>query len=176
VAGRHRKNPHHRGRHRKPPSTAQRLFPAGAAVAILATGAVFVTQGGLSDGHASTPRLHAPLGRLIQPPPSVLGFHSTRPSSPGPRAAVKPRTVTHDAGRSYSLRIADTGPACYVQVTNRHGRLLVRRILQGHQHLAFRHHGLRVVLGNAGGVKVAINGRHLRRAGDAGQVRTFRVK
>jgi hypothetical protein len=52
---------------------------------------------------------------------------------------------------------------------------MMRRILDGHQHVSFRHHGLDVVLGNAGAVRVSVNGAHARRVGSEGQVRRFHV-
>jgi hypothetical protein len=176
VAGRHRKNPHHRGRHRKPPSVAQRALPAGTAVAVIAVGAIVATQG-FADGSSPhrTPQPGAASPAPVDPPPSVLALHLDRPSPVNAKPVVHGQHVAHHRS-PYSLKIADTGPDCYVQVTNRHGKLLVRRILTGTQQLTFRHHGLDVVLGNAGAVRIAVNDAGLHRAGQSGQVRRLRVK
>jgi len=101
-----------------------------------------------------------------------------------PRVAIPPTparaaTPTHVAAAKAhhlppALRIVDTHGPCYVEVT-RNGKLVTRTILrQGHQ-LAFRQHGLHVVLGNAGAVRLRINGHRAVRAGHSGQVRIFRV-
>jgi hypothetical protein len=179
VAGKHRKNPHHRGRHRKPPSVAQRALPAGTAVAVIAAGAIVFTQG-FADGSTSdgNPRPTASSPAPVEPPPSVLALHLERPSTVHHKVVVHQPKAQHQPRHhpaAYSLLIADTGPDCYVQVTNRHGKLLVRRILHGRQHLHFRQHGLNVVLGNAGAVRVAVNGERFRRAGRSGEVRRFHI-
>jgi Domain of unknown function (DUF4115) len=55
--------------------------------------------------------------------------------------------------------------------------VLKQTILHGHQTLTFRHHGqLRVVVGNAGGVRVSVKGRHSFRPGPSGQVRVITVR
>lgn len=73
------------------------------------------------------------------------------------------------------LVVTDTGPACYLRV-ERAGHLLVRTILHGHQHRTFRRHGLDVVLGNAGAVRIAREGHRAVRAGRPGQVLQFHVR
>jgi hypothetical protein len=167
VAGKHRKSARHRARHRKPPTVAQRSLPAGTAVAVLAVGGVFLGQ---SFANGQSP---APAHATSPPHVAVLAFHATRP------AIDKPARVQHPQAHHrspYSLMIADTGSPCYVQVTNRHGKVLVRRILRGRQHLTFRRHGLDVVIGNAGAVRVAVDSARFHRAGSLGQVRHFRLR
>lgn len=113
-------------------------------------------------------------GQLTPAPhASVLAFHATRPGIDKP--VVRHHAPTHQQSPA-SLRIADTGAPCYVQITSRHGKILVRKIMRGHQHLNIRRHGLEVVLGNAGAVRIAVNGHHFRRAGAMGQVRHIRVR
>lgn len=73
------------------------------------------------------------------------------------------------------MALTDVGADCYLQVTSRHGHVLVRRILHHGQHVDVRGHGFDVVLGNAGGVRISIHGRPAHRAGRSGQVRQFRV-
>jgi len=167
VAGKHRRNPHHRARHRKPASAAQRILPVGTAVAVLTVGGVVFGQS-LANGSSAQ-------GRLTPAPyASVLAFHATRPQRH--EAPQHPATQPSHHGHRHTLRIVDTGSPCYVQVSNRHGRILVRRILHAHERLTFRRHGLDVTLGNAGAVRVAINRAHFRRVGSAGQVRHLRVR
>jgi hypothetical protein len=125
------------------------------------------TSDGALGGITGMALIHAPV-----PLPSVLAVHEVR--HPGDHSAPQP--LPHHRPRPAALRITDTGAACYVQVTRGNGQLLVRRILHGHQHLAFRRHGLDVVLGNAGGVRVALNGRRAQRAGTSGEVLRFRVR
>jgi hypothetical protein len=74
------------------------------------------------------------------------------------------------------LVVTDIGPACYLQVTAPGGQLLTRQILHGGQRVVFRRHGLDVVLGNAGGVRISVDGRRAHLAGRSGQVRTFHVR
>jgi Domain of unknown function (DUF4115) len=186
VAGRHRKVPsrhRHHGRHGKPPSASRAFIPAVTAVAVLAVGGTVIGQAqangqsshGAISGLAGIGVISSPL-----PSPSVLAVHQVRGALAGHHVAVQHHAqIRHHAPRHRvapaALRITDTGSACYVQVTRKNGRLLVRRILHGHQHLTFRRHGLHVVLGNAGGVRIAVNGHHAHRAGRSGQVRRFHV-
>jgi hypothetical protein len=72
------------------------------------------------------------------------------------------------------LVITGNGSPCYVEVSSR-GHVLTRTILHGDHRLRFDQRSLHVVLGNAGGVTIAIRGHHARRAGHAGQVRRFSV-
>jgi Domain of unknown function (DUF4115) len=106
-------------------------------------------------------------------PTPIVVVSPTKPATP-----AKPKRPAHHHHRVApdALTVTDLGPACYIQVTTMQGHLVVRRILHDGQHLAFRHHGLEVVLGNAGGVRVSIDGHHAHRAGRSGQVRTFTVR
>jgi hypothetical protein len=72
------------------------------------------------------------------------------------------------------LVIAASGSPCYVEVTSR-GHVLTRTILHGKRRLRFHQRSLYVVLGNAGGVTIAIRGHDAHRAGHVGQVRRFSV-
>jgi Domain of unknown function (DUF4115) len=108
---------------------------------------------------------------IIDPTPSVA---ATPAVTAAPQPAVAP---THKARPrpSDTLRLQVTGSASYVQVVTWNNHLLLRRILHHGQHLAYRQHGLRVVLGDAGAVRMSIAGRPAHRAGSPGQVRHFRV-
>jgi Domain of unknown function (DUF4115) len=181
VPGRHRKAPpsrhRHRGRHRKPPSRQLTVLPTVAVVALLAVGGV-----GLGHALANDPAHGASVGVLgthvVAPPVTASPTVSPAPVPTSPPSA-QPSTPAVPPAQHRSapatLTVSDTGPACYVQVTTKDGHLLVRRILHGHQHLAFRQHGLDVVLGNAGGVRIAVDGHHAHRAGESGQVLHFAV-
>jgi uncharacterized protein DUF4115 len=178
VAGKHRKDPRHRGRHRKPPSPARIALPTGTGVALAVAAVVVFTH---DDARGQPPPPVSPasvVATAVQP--SVLGFHTTRPQrAPKPRlhGAAKPVVGHHPVRRHQSpaaLRLRAIAD-CYVQVTSHRGRLLVRRILHRHDHLSFRHHGLHVVLGNAGGVRISVDGDQASLAGASGQVRRFHI-
>jgi uncharacterized protein DUF4115 len=184
MAGRHRKVSHRRGRHRKPPSPARLALPVGTGIAVVAVAVVALTHG---DAHGSPPQHLAPAVVADDVAPSVLGFHTSRPLTPSSPVAdhhalhVHPATkVDHHARQPAhhrspaGLRIRATSD-CYVQVTTTGGKLLLRRILHHHDHVQFRRHHLDVVLGNAGGVVMSVNGRPAHRAGSSGQVRRFRT-
>jgi hypothetical protein len=183
VAGRHRRTPHYRATHRKAPSAAQRVVPAGAAAAVIAAGVVIGAQ---SFDTGSAHGLVAAPGGLASPAPplaSVLAFHSNRPAphqdahhAPQHRHDAHHKAARHHDVKPAALRLVDTGSPCYIRVTNRHGKVVVERILHARQHLRFQHRGLRIVLGNAGGVRISVAGRHFHRAGAAGQVRRFGVR
>ena len=88
--------------------------------------------------------------------------------APGHQEEARPRPTD-------TLAIRITGFDSYVQVTTWNNHLLVSRILHHGQRLAYRQHGLRVVLGNAGAVRISLAGHRPRRAGRPGQVRSFRT-
>jgi hypothetical protein len=144
--------------------------PTATAVAVLAVGA-------LAFGHAVA-HGQAPHGAAVAAPDDPVIVTPVITETPRPPSTPHHRKVSHHAHhrvrRPAVLAVTDVGGPCYIQVT-RQGHLLVRRILHHGEHVAFRRHGLDVVLGNAGGVRVSINGHHAHRAGRAGQVRTFRV-
>jgi hypothetical protein len=108
---------------------------------------------------------------IIDPTPSIS-------STPAVAASPQPSTVpTHRARPkptdTLSLRV--TGAASYVQVTTWNNHLLLRRILHHGQRLDYRRHGLQVVLGDAGAVRLSINGHRAHRAGRPGEVVHLRV-
>jgi hypothetical protein len=178
MAGRHRKLPPPRrgghGRHRKPPSRPHAVIPTVTAVAVIAVG-------GVVFGHAIA-HGQSPHGAVAAPEPPAVQAPVIPPPTPAPSPAVKAakaskasKAARHPRVKPAALTVTDVGSACYIQVTSTEGHLLVRKILQPGQHLAFRHHGLRVVLGNAGGVRISIDGHRAHSAGRSGQVRSFRV-
>jgi hypothetical protein len=63
-----------------------------------------------------------------------------------------------------------------VSVATTNGQVLTERIVRSNQHLTFRRHGLDVVIGNAGALRIAVDGHRFHRAGRSGQVRRFRVR
>jgi Domain of unknown function (DUF4115) len=180
------------------------VIPAVAAVAVLAVGGVgfghAIARGqaphasaGLTGPPAASPVLPAAPATtssstpsILGSPPAVTGTSVSRPTvsaaptsapasaSASPKLTHRPRAHHHVAPAA--LRIVDAGSACYVQVTTSHGHLLVREILHGGQSVTFRHHGLIVVLGNAGGVRISVDGHRLHHPGRSGQVRRFRVR
>jgi hypothetical protein len=177
MSGRHRRTSHARPRHyqprhREPQSRTAVLAPVGLAVAVVAGGAIaFGVSFGSGDGHAPSVGggivLTLPSPATPPPVPALLSSHSKQQQSGhhNQRRADRPHHLTPD-----TLSIRGTGPACYVEVTRRDGRVLVERVIHGHERLAYRQHNLDVVLGNAGAVRVAINGHRPHRAGRSGQV------
>jgi Domain of unknown function (DUF4115) len=186
VAGRHRKTHpprggerSHHGRHRKPASRQRAVVPTVTAVAVLAVGGVMFGHA-VADGqppHAAS----AAVPQAPSLPPPVVTVAPKAPTAPvSPAKANKPRRpphhrVVHHRAAPAALAVTDVGPACYLQVTTSNGQLLARRILHGGQHVVFRRHGLDVVLGNAGGVRISVDGRRAHLAGRSGQVRSFHV-
>ena len=171
MAGRHRNTRQsNRGRHRKPPQRQRVIVPAVTSLAVFGAGGVAIAHAvsdqpsrptaGASVVHSNDDKLFP--SAPILPTPSVLSLHVVRAHH------AKPHHVPP------ALRIVDVHGPCYVEVT-RSGRLVKRMIMrQGHQ-LTFRQHGLHVVLGNAGAVRLRVNGHHAVRGGHIGQVRIFRV-
>jgi cytoskeleton protein RodZ len=111
---------------------------------------------------------------LVDPTPSVAVTTPTltptlAPHKPAHRAtATRPRPTD-----TLALRV--TGSQSYIQITSRSGHLLIRRILHHGQHLAYRRHGLDVVIGNAGAVRLSVGGHRAHLAGRPGQVRRLHV-
>lgn len=144
------------------------------AVALLAVGGVIF---GHAVAHGQAPHgaaVAAPVPPAVAP---VIAATPTAPATPTTSPSPKPKQrPAHHRVAPAALSVTDVGSACYIQVTTTHGNLIVRRILHHGQHVSFRRHGLDVVLGNAGGVKVSIDGHHARRGGRSGQVRSFRVR
>jgi hypothetical protein len=140
--------------------------------------------GGVAFGHAvaNGQPPHAALGVVSQPLPLILpGAPSPVPSQSAPSrrstgARRRPAATARRRAHPAALVIADDRGDCYVQVTTARGEVLVRRIIHRGQRVTVHRHGLDVVLGNAGGVRLAIDGHHLHRGGGSGQVRQLRVR
>jgi hypothetical protein len=151
------------------------IVPAVATVAMLSGGSFAIANavgGGTSPATGGPPTGSAVTHSIV--PPSI-GQLTALPPSPPPSPAVRAAPVVKSHHVAPALRINDVHGPCYVQVSHR-GRLIERTILrQGHQ-LVFRRHGLDVVLGNAGAVRLRINGRHASRPGRLGQVRVLHVR
>jgi Domain of unknown function (DUF4115) len=179
VAGRHRKTRpprrserSHHGRHRKPVPRSHTVVPTVTVVAVFAVGGVAFGHA-VAHGQAPHAAVAAPGTGPVEPtvaPTVIAPLSPTHPATPKPKPRPAPHHVT-----SAALSVTDVHGACYIQVT-RHGTVLVRRILHRGDQVQFRHHGLDVVLGNAGAVRVAIAGHHGHLAGRSGQVRRFRVR
>jgi Domain of unknown function (DUF4115) len=146
------------------------VVPTVTVVAVFAVGGVAFGHA-VAHGQAPHAAVAAPGTGPVEPAvaPTVIVAPPTPPANPKP----KPRPTTHHVTPA-TLTVTDLHGACYIQVT-RHGTVIVRRILHRGDHLRFRHHGLDVVLGNAGAVRVAIDGHRGHLAGRTGQVRRFRV-
>ena len=136
-----------------------------------------IAVGGVAFGHAIA-HGQAPHAAVAAPEPPAVQAPVIPPPTPTPAhspAATPAPAARHARVRPAALTVTDVGSACYIQVTSAQGHLVVRKILQPGQHLTFRHHGLHVVLGNAGGVRISVDGHRAHLAGRRGQVRSFRV-
>jgi hypothetical protein len=184
MSGRHRSGPApRRGRHRRPPSRQRLIVPALAATVVLGgsgTALGFAVGGPSDTGGVATPVVSpfAAPARLsnapvIDPTPSIAAT-----ASPGaPQPVTRPTHRAHHAhpGPADTLALRVTGSASWVQVLTRGDHVLVRRILHHGQHLSYHQHGLNVVLGDAGAVRMSIAGRPPHRAGSSGEVVHFHV-
>lgn len=160
-------------------------------VALLAVGGVGLGHAFANDGpHVAS----ADVPAVTTPVPPVLATTTPPTASASPAAPSAPATPTvppitatrsaspaahhppHRRTAPAGLTVTDLGPACYLEVKTATGHLLIRRILRGHQHVTFSQHGLHVVLGNAGAVRIAVDGHPAHRAGRVGQVRRFKVR
>jgi hypothetical protein len=153
--------------------------PALAATVVLGGGgaALGLAVGGTNgtSGGTATPQITpfaAPIvlstAPVIDPTPSVA-------AAPTARAAHSRATAKQHPRPTDTLRLVITGSASYVQVRTWNDHLLIARVLHHDQRLAFRQHGLRVTLGNAGAVRLTVAGHRARVAGRPGEVRHFQV-
>lgn len=156
-------------------------MPALAATVVLGGSgtALGFAVGGPGGGAVATPQatpFAAPavlsLAPNIDPTPSIAPTPAPtgQPSAP---AAHKSKLVHVRPTDTLALKV--TGSASYVEVMTWNNHLLVRRILHHDQRLAYHQHGLRVVLGNAGAVRMSLHGRPAHLAGKPGEVLRFRV-
>jgi cytoskeleton protein RodZ len=183
MSGRHRRGPaqQRRGRHRRPQSRQRLIVPALAATVVLAGSGTALGFAVDSPGAGvATPQISpfaAPAvlstAPIIDPTPSV--------ASPAP-STVKQHTGgrTHKATRAHprptdTLSINVTGSESWVEVTTWNNHVLIRTILHHGQREVYRQHGLQVVLGNAGAVRLSVAGRPAHLAGRPGEVRRFRI-
>ncbi len=172
MAGRHRKSRQsHRGRHRKPPQRQRIVIPAVAGVAVLSAGSVALAS---AVGGASSPRHPAASAGSVVVRSVPLPSFPVPPRTSQTTSTPATKPVHHATAMPPVLLIDDVHGPCYVQVSRR-GTVLTRTILRQGKHLVFRRHGLDVVLGNAGAVRMRISGHHAIRPGAFGQVRVFRV-
>jgi hypothetical protein len=190
VSGRHRKTlrspPRHVGRHRKPPSRRLTVLPTVTVVALLAVGGVGLGPAFANDApHVAAAVVplapSAPPPVIASSPPSPVAVPSSPSPPPSPTPKPKPSRppahhTRHHRIAPAALTVTDLGPACYLEVKTASGHLLTRRILHGHERVTFRQHRLHVVLGNAGAVRIAIDGHPGHRAGQVGQVRVFKIR
>ena len=148
-----------------------------AVLAVATVGFNAVADGGTGQQQLGAGRPAVAAAVHPGPSASVLAFSKARSHRDAHHRAAhaqRHRTARQHAAAP-ALRIVDTGAPCYLRVATGHGHVLTQRIVHGHQHLTFRHHGLDIVLGNAGAVRIAVEGHRFHRAGRSGQVRRFRV-
>lgn len=193
MAGRHRKTrrtsrgqPRHHARHRRPAPASHTVVPALSGVAVIVAAGVII---GLNVDHgpsSSAAVVAVPTasgiaspGVRVAPSPhaSVLATSTSRPQPSATLHFVVHRAPHRPAQRApAALTLRTLNAESYVQVRATNGKLLARKILPRNRQLSFRRHGLDVVLGNAGAVRVAIDGHRAHRAGRSGQVVHFTVR
>jgi hypothetical protein len=181
MSGRHRRGPApRRGRHRRPAPRQRLIVPALAATVVLGGGgtALGLAVGG-PGGAIATPQVTpfaAPAGvtnlPIIDPTPSVTASPATAPA-PGSHTTHTARISHPRPTDTLVLRV--TGSESWVQVLTWNNHVLLRQIVHHDKRLVYRQHGLQVVLGNAGAVRVSVAGHHPHLAGRPGEVRRFRV-
>jgi cytoskeleton protein RodZ len=132
---------------------------AVAGVALFAIIGIAVAQG---DSEAPT----------ALPTPTPTQTQST-PSTPSPDEAPGP---VADASKGVTLVVDATSGSSWLSVRDANGTQLYQGILRQGQSRTFEDDtNLRVVIGNAGGVEITVNGKPLGRAGDAGAVVRFNL-
>lgn len=181
---RHRRSRSYRGRHRKPPRPERVAVPVLTLVAITVGGVAVANAVGSSSPHHTG--VAAGAGGVVVVPSQAA--HSVQapeqPATPmssiaSARHQIKHHPAYHRARHKVtpdSVRIRDVSGSCYVQISTLDGKILVQRIAHRGDLITFRRHGLDVTLGNAGAVRVALDGHHAQRGGAVGQVRRFTVR
>lgn len=166
AAPRSSRDRRYRGRHRKPARPQKVVIPIVTIAALSVGGVAFANA--VDNGGSGSVRG----GEVVPRLPAVAAPALHAPAVPTPVSVVHASHV-----RPHSLMVRDMSAPCYVKVVaTANGKVLVERIMQPGQLIAFRRHGLEVTLGNAGGVRVALNGHHAHRGGGSGEVRSFHVR
>jgi hypothetical protein len=151
------------------------IVPAVTSIAVFSVGGVAIAHAVSDDpshdaaGGAGVVVAHSNDNTLVPSVPILP------PPSPAPRLAAAHHQLHSKAHHvPPALRIVDVHGPCYVEVSRR-GKLVTRTIIRQGRQLTFRQHGLHVVLGNAGAVRLHINGHPAVRGGRTGQVRIIHV-
>jgi len=157
--------------------------PAVTAAVVLAGGGVayaLTQNGGASAPTAATGAI-TPAGPLTGPTVDP----TSAPSTPSATASATSRPTHRPAASRHparprrtppALAVSVSGSACWLEVTTADGRRLVRRTLHPGQHLSFPEHDLRLIIGNAGALRLSVDGHHGYVAGRPGQVRFLTIK
>jgi hypothetical protein len=166
MSGRHRKPAARRGngRHRRAPASARWIAPALVSVLVLGAGGITAYAALTARTGDGSPRPAATPASPTAPGPV--------PTSPAPTAQrPRPSPATHPAP---ALALAVTGRVSWIEVTRSNGQVLFSGLLRHGRHLAYATGGLRLVIGDAGAVRLVRHGRVTAPAGRPGQViRTF---
>jgi hypothetical protein len=174
---RHQRTRSYRGRHRRPPRPERVAVPVLTLVAITVGGVAVANAVGSNSTHRAGIKTGS-VGIVAPPTPAAQAVQA----APSPASSVSPAKLTIHHRHAYhhtkpdSVRIRDVSGSCYVQVATSSGKILVRRIAHRGDLIAFRRHGLDVTLGNAGAVRLVLDGHQAHRAGALGQVRRFTVR
>lgn len=175
MAGRHRK-PVTPGRHRKPPSPARWVAPGLVAVALLGAGGVGA-HAALTHNDSTGPGVPV-ADRGPGPMQSTATVPTPTPTSAAPsptQTATAPAEVQTRPRAPAALAMSITRGVSWIEVARPSGRVLVSGLVRDGRHLRFRHGPLRVVIGNAGAVRLVRHGHVHAPAGRSGQVLRFTV-
>jgi hypothetical protein len=151
-----------RGRHRKPPRRSDLVLPTVTVAAVLSVGGVGASAALTSDHDVrgfTTPR----------PVPTVaIPTHpaATPAATPSPTSTATPAATQTTPW----LSVTTTGRVAWVQVAARHHKVLYAGLLRHGRTVEFRQRPLRVTVGDAGAVKLVIDGKVRNPAGRAGAV------
>lgn len=171
MAGRHRKPPsrHHRGRHRQPPSNARWIAPTLATLAVLAAGGLSAYTA-LNGGDSGTPAAGAP---TTAAPVATSTATATAPASASPTPASTPTAVDHPTRghvEPAAVRLVVTGHVSWVEVTRANGHVAFSGLLRHGHRLVYPTGPVRIVVGDAGAVRLDRHGHRHAPLGRPGQV------
>jgi hypothetical protein len=167
MSGRHRKSATRRGsgRHRRAPAHAPWIAPALVSLLVLGAGGI-TAYAALTARTSDGPARPAPIADAAGPTAPAPA-----PSLPTPTAHRPPPTTRQPEP---ALALTITGRVSWIEVTRTNGRALFSGLLRHGRRLVYPTGGLRLVIGNAGAVRLVRHGRVTAPAGRPGQVvRTF---
>ena len=181
MPGRHRKPPRPRtpGRHRKPPQRSRWGAPVLVGVIALGLGgagaAAAFTGGDASAGHQP---LAAHAARPMQPSSSTPSSSAPTSLAPAPASGVASRPAGATAAsdvRHIGFALSVTGRVAWVEIGVPGRRPIFQGLLRHGRTLRTHARPLRVVVGDAGAVRLVLHARVHAPLGRSGEVLVFTV-